>query len=70
MKVGDLVQFRYFNRYSNLNGKKAVYLGEDFIHRSDGVIIENHKILYIGASKPTIIDVGLIKHLEVIDENR
>ena len=48
---------------SGLDGRLAVYLGEDFIHRDDGVTVENHKVLLVGASKPTIIDRGLLKHM-------
>ena len=67
MKVGDLVKFRYIYSGCSLNDKKALYLGEDFIHRSDGVVVQNHKILEIGASKPTIIDVGLLKYISAVE---
>ena len=70
MKVGDLGKFGYGYSGCSLNNKEVVYLGEDFIHRSDGVVVRNHKVLEIGASRPTIIDAGMIKHIEVIDENR
>ena len=69
MKVGDLVKFhRYIYSGCDLNDKKALYLGEDIIHREDGFVIINHKILEIGATKPTIIDVGLLKYMEVVCE--
>ena len=70
MKVGDLVKFGYVYSGCSLNNKQAVYMGEDIIHRDDGFVIINHKVLEIGASKPTIIDVGLLKYMEVLDENR
>ena len=66
MQVGDLVKFRYIYSGCDLNDKKALYLGEAFIHRDDGVTVYNHKILEIGASKPTIIDIGLLKYMEVV----
>ena len=70
MKVGDLVKFRWVYSGCTLNNKQAVYMGEDFIHRSDGVVVQNHKVLEVGASKPTIIDVGLLKYMEVVNESR
>jgi hypothetical protein len=71
VKVGDLVKFDRINGHTTgLNGRLAIYLGEEFIHRSDGVTVENHKVLLVGASKPTIIDRGLLKHMRVHSENR
>ncbi len=71
MQVGDLVKFHcYIYSGCDLNNKKALYLGEAFIHRNDGIVVENHKILEIGASKPTIIDSGLLKYMEVVNESR
>jgi hypothetical protein len=47
----------------------AVYLGEAFIYRDDGVTVENHRVLLVGGSSPTIIDRGLLKHMyEVIKD--
>jgi hypothetical protein len=43
-----------------LYGRVALYLGEAFIHRSDGVTVENHKVLMVGETSPTIIDRGLL----------
>lgn len=61
MQVGDLVKFKKINAHTtNLNNKMALYLGEDFIHRDDGVIVENHKVLLVGESTPTIIDRRLL----------
>jgi len=67
MQVGDLVKFRYIYSGCSLNDKKALYLGEDFIYRNDGIVVENHKILEVGASKPTIIDSGLLKYMSVVE---
>lgn len=67
MQVGDLVKFRYIYSGCDLNDKKALYLGKAYIHRKDGVTIKNHKVLEIGASKPTIIDVGLLKYMSVVE---
>ena len=64
MTVGGLYKFRDLGATRiRLDGQLAVYLGEAFIHRDDGVTVENHKVLLIGASKPTIIDRGLLCHM-------
>jgi len=70
MKAGDLIKFRYVYSGCSLNGKEALYLGKDYIHRPDGVVVRNHKVLEIGASRPTIISANMLRHIEVIDENR
>ena len=53
MKVGSLYELKY---NVHLTGdprerwrKPALYLGEDPIHRSDGVTVVNHKFLVGGA---------------------
>ena len=63
MKPGDLVKFTFVYDGCDLNRKTALYLGENFIHRDDGLTIENHKILVVGKTTPTIIDRGLLKHM-------
>jgi hypothetical protein len=64
MKVGKLYKFEgWALSRSGLDGTLAIYLGEDFIHRDDGLIIENHRILKVGAIKSTLIDRGLLKHM-------
>ena len=70
MKAGDLVKFRWVYSGCTLNNKQAVYMGEDIIRRDDGFVIINHKILEFGQIMPTIIDVGMLKYMEVLDENR
>ncbi len=64
MKVGDLVKFDRINGHTrDINDKVAVYLGEAFIHRDDGVVIQNHKVLLLGETRPRIIDVCLLRWL-------
>ena len=64
MKVGDLVKFDRINGHTHeINDKVAVYLGEAFIHRDDGVVVQNHKVLLLGESTPTIISVRLLRWL-------
>jgi hypothetical protein len=66
MKVGDL--FVYNSRFNNTihDGQTCIYLGECFIHRSDGVVVQNHKILFVGDSVPTTIDIGVLKWLKKV----
>ena len=64
MKVGDLVKFDRINGHTrDINDKVAVYLGEAFIHRDDGVVIQNHKVLLLGETNPRTIDVRLLRWL-------
>ena len=65
MKVGDLYKWKSW-RYGNnhkYDNMVCIYLGEDFIHRDDGVIVENHKIIFLGAQKPTVIDRSCLTSL-------
>jgi hypothetical protein len=71
MKVGDLVKFDYINGHTgHLNRRVALYLGEDFIHRDDGVVVENHRVLMMGDHVPLNLDKGLLKYMRVINESR
>lgn len=64
MKPGDLVKFDYINGHCrDINGKVAVYLGEAFILRNDGVTIQNHKVMLLGETRPRTIDVRLLRWL-------
>ena len=65
MQVGNLYRFEG-TVTMGLYGRVALYLGEAFIHRSDGVTVENHKVLMVGESSPTIIDRGLLKHMNEV----
>lgn len=69
IKVGDLVRFEGGLVPMRLYGKIAVYLGEDFIHRDDGVIVENHKLLLQGQTAPYIIDRNCLKWLKELPVN-
>ena len=69
MKVGDLVKFDRINGHTrDINDKVAVYLGEAFIHRDDGVVIQNHKVLLLGETTPRTIDVRLLRWLRKYPE--
>ena len=68
MQVGKLYRFEGFGyKRSGLEGQLAVYLGKDFIHRDDGVIVKNHRVLKVGHSAPTIIDGGLLIHMAEVE---
>ena len=67
MKVGDLYRFEGFRGAPRLAGKIAVYLGEAFIHRDDGVTVENHQVLMVGETNPRIIDRGLLKWMNKVE---
>lgn len=64
IKVGELFRFSWFAGSRTLSGREGLYMGEAFIHRSDGVVVENHRVLMIGDEKETIIDRGLLKYME------
>ena len=74
MQVGDLYRFRMRwpradgrpGERGPLDGRIAVYLGEAFIHRDDGVTVENHQVLMVGDPNPRIIDRGLLKYLSKV----
>ena len=71
MRVGDLVKFERINGHTTpINNKAALYMGEAFIHRDDGVVVENHKVLIVGERSPRIIDRGLLRYMRVIDASR
>ena len=65
-RPGDLVKFDYVYNGCVLNHKLALFLGEYFIHRPDGVTIENYKVLLHGELKHTIIDRGLFPRMKVV----
>ena len=69
MKVGSLYIFKpRYGITSSKDDQTCVYLGEAFIHRSDGVVVQNHKILFLGDSVPTTIDIGVLKWLREIEQ--
>ena len=78
MEVGELCRFDMTSSIAisrgmmggRLHGKTFIYLGEDFIHRDDGVTVENHKVLYTGETSPSIIDRSLLKYIRPLDLER
>ena len=66
MKVGDLYRFEGRRVLHPLDGRIAVYLGEAFIHRDDGVTVQNHQVLMVGEANPRIIDRGLLKWMNKV----
>mgnify|MGYP001206853196 FL=1 len=71
MQVGDLFKLDNINGHtSDINRRTGIYLGEDIIHRDDGVTITNHRVLLVGDSQSRLFDQGLLKHMRVQNENR
>ena len=74
MKVGELYQVCHkwllphsvSDFWSNCG--PVLYVGEDIIHREDGVTIVNHAVLAGGEHR--ILDRSFLKFLEPIDESR
>ena len=64
IKVGERFRVSWFAGSRTLSGRQGLYMGEAFIHREDGVTVENHRVLMIGDEKETIIDRGLLKYME------
>jgi len=70
VKVGELFKLDYINGHTrDLNRRTGIYLGEDIIHRDDGVTITNHKVLLVGDSQPRLFDATLLKHMRVHKED-
>jgi len=66
MQPGDLFKLDYLFA-PGINGRTGIYLGEDIIHRDDGVTITNHKVLLVGDSQPRLFDCGMLRHMEIIN---
>ena len=67
LEAGDLFKFGRVNNYNlHLNHKMGVYIGEDHIHRDDGVIVENHKVLMMGETVPRTIDRSLLTFIKEV----
>ena len=65
---GNLYKFPYINGHTRaLNRKMVMYIGEDHIHRGDGVVIENFRIQVIGEDRIRLCDNRMRYHLEDID---
>ena len=70
LKAGELFKFDYINGHTHsLNNKVGLYLGEAFIHRDDGVVVENHRVLMLGSSTLTTIDCHLLRWMRPYDPN-
>ena len=63
MEIGALYRFEGGYCPMKFYGKIAVYLGEDFIHRDDGITIENHNLLLQGETAPRCVDRMVLRWL-------
>ena len=64
LEVGKL--YLFIRSYGSVDGFKAIYLGPAPLERSDGITIRNHKVLKLGAVKPSLIDNGLTLYAEAL----
>lgn len=70
INVGDMIKFDRINGHTpEVNDRIGLYLGEDFIHRPDGMVVENHKVLLLGDTQPRLIDRSLLKYIKKYDKN-
>ena len=60
--TSKMIRGVYANRF------QAVYMGEDPIHRNDGVTVVNHRVMMIGTGKEHIIDKTCLKYLYRLDK--
>ena len=68
LTVGNLYKFPYINGHTrDLNRKLVMYIGEDHIHRGDGVVIENFRIQVIGEGRIRLCDNRMRYYLKDID---
>ena len=65
---GNLYKFPYINGHTrDLNRKLVMYIGEDHIHREDGVVVKNFRIQMVGEDRQGICDNGMRCYLKDID---
>ena len=65
---GNLYKFPYINGHTrDLNRKIVMYIGEDHIHRKDGVVVKNFRIQMVGEERQGICDNGMRHYLKDID---
>ena len=69
MQVGEIYQWRCGGNYylRQHHGELCLYMGEDPIHRDDGVTIINHKVMNIGTGTVHILDKTCLKYLWRLD---
>ena len=69
MEVGEIYQWRSSHNHHlcQYHGQLCLYMGEDPIHRDDGVTIVNHKVMFIGTGKEQILDRTCLKYLWRLD---
>ncbi len=65
---GRLYEFPYINGHTqDLNRKTVMYIGEDHIHRDDGIVIENFSVQVLGEDRIRICDKGLRRYLKKVE---
>ena len=67
---GKLYKFQYVSHHNyHLEGKLVMYLGEDHIHRKDGVVVKNFRVQMVGAERPGICDNGMRYYLKELSSD-
>ena len=46
-----------------------MYLGEDHIHRKDGVVVKNFRVQMVGEDRPGICDNGMRYYLKELSSD-
>ena len=67
MKAGDMIRFGYVHSTCRLNNELAIYLGEDNVHRGDGVVVYNFSVLIVGEDTPTCCDRSMFKYIRKVE---
>ncbi len=70
MEIGEIYQWRSGgnSHLGMYHGELCLYMGEDPIHRDDGVTVVNHKVMMIGTGAIHILDWSCLKYLYRLDK--
>jgi hypothetical protein len=67
MNPGEMFKLDYINGHTrDLNRRVGTYLGIDSITRSDGIVINNLKVLLVGDRQPRLFDKTMLRHMRKI----
>ena len=67
MNPGEMFKLDYINGHTHdLNRGVGTYLGIDSITRSDGIVINNLKVLLVGDRQPRLFDKTMLRHMRKI----
>ena len=67
MNPGEMFKLDYINGHTHdLNRRVGPSLGIDSITRSDGIVINNLKVLLVGDRQPRLFDKTMLRHMRKI----